>query len=112
MGKRDLMKTIYLLIFLVLAGTAWGGECDPYCSLIQNDECIRYTIPNLPQCSSLTTHAPKYGVVPEKGHCPHCGAKFTLEGLELYWPSGSAKYSAKVGYVYFCPNGHVFWEKD
>lgn len=95
------MKIICLLIFLALAGTAWGDNW-------QNCSDSGAICDGQGRCTCLGGER-----VIQKGHCPHCGAKFTLEGLELHWPNrGEKYYTSRVGMIYFCPNGHIFWEKD
>lgn len=42
----------------------------------------------------------------EKGHCPHCGTKGDPMDVVRF---STGNYSYKV---FFCPNGHIFNEKD
>ena len=86
-----------LAILLLLVTVAWGGEW------ITNADC-NYKICTGDKCECINLPIPASKV--EKGHCPHCGAKGD--------PMSNVSFSAEKGTytVYFCPNGHIFNEKD
>lgn len=95
MGKRDLMKTIYLLIFLVLAGTAWGADW-------QNCGNSGAICDNNGKCTCLGES------VKQKGHCPHCGAKSLVDEMGLQVIKGGEV----LWTIRRCPNGHLWWERE
>lgn len=115
---KTIYQSIYLLIFLALAGMAWGGDdwrtC-PYGAVCDgNGECSCLYNANLTIKKSCMISCANWAILNEttcecivkKGHCPHCGA------LSQCFSGETKPYYLMDRTICFCPNGHLFWEKD